>query len=262
MRICLATCAFFALFENGNTALAQGSPATTDGATTPACQHEGIVSYDPLVYDKPTKKCLWRRPENVRFLYLQGCGGGAGGQSQGDRKKFKDSGLGLPRFFPGVGGGAGELISVVIGPLSQDTYEISVGDIAMPDAGGNATSFSGSDANVLFQGGALGAGNGRRSAFAQGGVSAAGQIFGTDGDASLGAGGDGASFVVPNVKNATDGGRCAGGGGGIKQGPNKDLAAGNGGAGYLLVIPLVPFSGVPSGASTTLSAAQPPRAQK
>lgn len=213
--------------------------------SNPACPDNGIPGYDPTVYENPTNGiCIWKRPENVRFVSLQGCGGGGAGATWRELPPKND--LELPTKGVGFGGSAGDLRTLIVGPLSQSEYEIRVAGAALPDADGEVTAFVGQDVNIVFRGGKSGAGAGRPSPYAEGGaprMSRHPASASLGGDAGMGPGGtSGTHLNGATVVRSQDGGRCAGGGGGIGGfRADYNVSPGKGGVGWLLIIPIIQY---------------------
>lgn len=218
----------------------------------------------------------WKRPGNVDWVILIGCGGGGSGATAG------------PAF--GLGGGSGvPPETVMVGPLKHDEYKISIGlggarppwqrNRSTPGTKGGDTTFAAarSDNSIAItfyggHGGSLptptsgsgfqtrylpatrssvrrasnetaggGAGeHGEASLYADGGATTApGQYSGGGGGAGKGPGGIGGA----SGKSGGDAeGLCAGGGGAGSSGPI--VSGGAGGDGYLAIIPLVSANAV------------------
>lgn len=239
---------------NGQTDEKGGASSDTDAVLD-------NFSLGAVEFTDSTKPHSWNRPPNVRYVVLQGCGGGgAGGNGSGQ-------------------GGEGSAVETqLIGPLTAATYTVTLGkggfnlpDLVQHPTGtpsedttfvgeGTAVTFlggypGGSGTYVSPNGGGLGQGGyvftegmrsrgarggspgkqnvasglpGMASVFAAGGQSKGRGVQGGGGGAGIGPGGNGGSEDGP----PTGGGTCAGGGG-ADGGPG-----GPGGAGYLRIVPL------------------------
>jgi hypothetical protein len=229
------------------------------------------------------KSGIWYRPQPVRFAILVGCGGGSGGSSSSAPN----------RWVPGVPGRAAPILTIVVGPLDQATYDVTIGN-------GGAGAQSSRKNPEMKSGGA-----GAETVFSWGGAQPGEVHFpaaspastdidpyltgmkGRDGPQSgpatvvpktdevvtgslggqgaIGRGGDGSPF---NVSGAT-GGFCAGGGGSGSitihdQYIRVEPKGGDGGPGHLMIIPLVDASVVEERLTEALKGLQnmqPPKSE-
>ena len=172
------------------------------------------ASLSPQTYNSGTHK--WRRPPEVKFVLLTGCGGGGGGMA------FDAS----PDGSIGISGTASKVITLVI-PVQGDIYDIVIG---------NGGSFSLTATNTTFSGEGVGT-------ISLGGASAPFQNLGFDypnmrGEASpFGPGGKFLEYAtVPTLGVTNAQTKCAGGGGAL--GRWLGTTDGRGGSGFLTVVPL------------------------
>lgn len=191
--------------------VASARAARADGAAP--C----VEAKDGTFHCSKPGKYVWRRPPGVRWIQVEGVGGGGGGAS-GE--------YGTDPCRPGGGGGEGAAVSVrVVGPLDKDSYDVYIGaggvggpssdskhpPIQSPGARGEDTRI---DRIAVFpggEGGTLGHG-GRSGRGAAGGDSEAGKSgYNGAGSAAGGAGGTGG-----HAENHDDAGKTfpPGGGGG------------------------------------------------
>lgn len=171
-------------------------------------------SLEPAVF---TSSGTWRRPPEVKWVMLFGCGGGGGG---GPSQVVGMHGM----TRGGTGGAASRLFTMLAGPLSATAYEVKIGQ-SKPYAAGEATMFGvgAPPPSYMFPGGNPGRlGDGREAG---------------DGEASaFGKGGKGGTSARPNGEAPQA--MCAGGGGAGLEWPQPPGKAGPGGGGYLVVLPL------------------------
>lgn len=207
-------------------------------------------TYGPMEFKMPTTKpCVWKRPENVEYVLIKACGGGGGGVV-GEYVAHLNVGNGhraQPHWRLSSGGRAALISSTLVGPLTQDSYQVSIGSGGAANKPGTATTFVGEDPVAMtYRPGGAGGATGQATPWAQPGK---GWIYGNitnatvGGDAGLGPGGDTYQFDARDPrknKAGTAGAACAGGGAGMEI-RRETLAAGAGGPGYLLIIPVLPF---------------------
>jgi hypothetical protein len=193
------------------------------------------------------REYCWRRPNDVHYVLLSGCGGGAGGD-------WADHG--------GSGGGGAPITTLLVGPLDGDVYTITLGTGGR--AGGYAPSKPGSPPGPNFQAAARGQPTvfegkvpaiktmlpgGKVREGGQGQDAGPDGVQGTGGAGGSGGGGGGsigpggraqATSPSSGSSNGARGGFCAGGGGaGFTR-----AVGGAGGPGYLRLVPIVDVESV------------------
>lgn len=168
-------------------------------------------SYKPQVFNVPDGAdeyiANWRKPSDVAYVLISGCGAGGDGASSTPNGIF---------VAGGQGGRAANYTTVLVGPLTADRYQVSV-----KRGGAAASVIVGDDLNLVFAGG-----NGIEAALAA--------VFdGSDGAGSIfGAGGAGGKAGKPGGQTMV---ACAGGGGG---GGQVAKPGGRGGAGRVVIFPV------------------------
>jgi hypothetical protein len=156
------------------------------------------------------KEFIWRRPPEVEYVMLSGCGGGGNGHA-GD-------GIG---FIHAGGGEASKLLTVLV-RVNGDAYKVVLG------AGGENTVFSGEGVTITFVAGATGISAVLTQPFV------GEQNIDRDsrgGDSPFGIGAEASTIQNGHGRDASV--RCAGGGGGLHQGKS-----GSGGPGFLTIYPM------------------------
>ena len=155
---------------------------------------------EPQIYKTPGAEGTWRRPPEVRFILLSGCGGGGGGLPQRSLE-------GTAGTVRAAGGGAAPVATLVLA-VSSDTYKFRV---ANP---GQDTVFEGSDQpKIVFRAGIAGRSptfDGETSPYGAGGT---GGRVAQAGNACAGGG------AIDGVQNG-----AAGGGGYLVIHPLPDIA--------------------------------------
>ena len=183
--------------------------------------------FEPIEFRSPGTN-VWQRPAGARFALLWGCGGGGGG----GRGEFEWGPSTVVAPEGGTGGGATIPTMKFAGPLTADSYTITVGRGGGSNQDGQATSFGAQGAQqttYIFAGGVAGHFN------RDNGTSSAGQSseYGPGGSAGA-PGSNGGSAIA----------FCAGGGGGgqpIWDGKRKlkkiddPHPGGGGGPGYFVL---------------------------
>ena len=164
-------------------------------------------------------KFNWRRPTEVSFVLMTGCGGGGGG---GPGSRISGIGGGP---MGGAQGGASRVETHLAGPLTASSYQVLIGRGGEGGEAGKMTEIIGTDFHFSFEGG-------DRGTARDSGPRAAEQ-----GEASpYGPGGIGGLARKQGEDSSSP---CAGGGGG---GGKRDLAdqplGGRGGDGRLIIYPL------------------------
>lgn len=221
LRVILtAVCAFTAPVVVGE----ESAPATPETATATVRLPE--VTYKPEVFtlkDGETEVAFkWRRPPEVHFVVISGCG--AGNDGLDFTQTPSDMGLG---YSGGNGGRAALPVTQLLGPLIDPIYTVT-----LRRGGGQATSFAAEHITISLPGGQGHLGAGRMIAD---------RFEPTDGEPSIyGPGGKGTIQVfgnhAPGGAAPTD---CAGGGGGGASNPRGGPRLGGlGGPGRLAIYPL------------------------
>lgn len=251
--------------------LAQARPEDISSGLpqTSACPSVNHATYDPVEFRIPTikdKPCTWRKPENVKYILVKACGGGGGGQNPPFTRFFySDAGRKPKKAGPTLtaGGRAAQIHTMLVGPLTQDEYQVTIGAGGAPGQKGTATLFAHQRENftLTFSAGGAGGSASISTPWAQAGANPRfGNALtkGYGGDAGLGPGGN--SFQhhedVRKRSHGTAGGTCAGGGAGADYGQTK-YRAGAGGPGYMLIIPILPFQNLSPAPSTVESSEVP-----
>lgn len=230
-------------------ALAQSSSVPAAAAADKPPAVSGVEDLGSIKYEDPALEYEWKRPEQVRFALLIGCGGGGGG------------GASLQNHAGGGGEGA-RVSTYLLGPLKDDVYKIRLGKGGDSAAAGADTTFEAEGTAVRLRGARAGRGaslvggyyigaprtgseaayggaggfnnqpaeTGGSSETALGG-SGGSTLSGGGGGAGLEAGGAGGAQSAPG----SPGGRCAGGGGG---GGLANVGGGRGGDGFLRILPV------------------------
>lgn len=238
-KVALAALSFIAQFAVAPAIAQQPPPAVAD---LPAS------SFAPQRYeydgDAPAKEYSWRRPQEVTYVLIAACGGGGGGAAGGTftRQRESDPASQQGTAFPGSGGGAAEWRTILVGPLTGDTYKIEIGrgglggqaatnKIGREPAVGSSSTFSGPDLRVAFAGGHAG-GLAKPAptiyAPAKPGDSGASSMYGAGG-----------AEGAPDSSGANARSICAGGGGsGQRKAAHPSLVGGNGGSGMMILYPL------------------------
>jgi len=226
--------AFFLIALAGIAVSATGKAQDVDDPEFYAEPTSGYVVFDLKSAESSTT--VWKRPEDLRWAYIYGCGGGGAG-AKADSKNGS--------------GGSAAIVSIHLVYLAADSYRITIGqggkagasdgndeDGVFAGSNGGATKFEGIDTvdpvSLIFLGGA-----GSRE------PAAGNPEFGAD--SAVGSGGRPA-IETPVPFAAMQGERCAGGGGSwVGDDKNPKNKAGNGGHGLLAIIPagdpLIAFGG-------------------
>lgn len=177
--------------------------------TVPVLPVAGLGAAEFSIDTNGTKDFIWRRPPEVEFVFLSGCGGGGNGH-QGDVNGLVHA-----------GGGRSSTYQTVLVKVSGDTYKITLG------SGGENTVFAGEGVTITFKAGEIGISSK---------VLLNGVVQGIDRDSTgeaspFGAGAEASTNENGHGRDASA--KCAGGGGGMHEG-----TSGRGGPGFLSIQPL------------------------